>query len=196
MADISKKYQEILEGLERNIKDPNELSLLKSQISELVVFYTDMINKTVFIEDSINKVDRNIRRLADRIENIEEDIYIDSDESENSKLEELGEDQMHDNDFEFEITCPYCDYEFITDSSSRNKIAIRCPKCKKIIQLDWHSEEVCNGECSSCESRCYNEEEKAGEENNSVAEENTEYNVEVKQEDEQKKKDDNNEDDM
>lgn len=195
MADISKKYQEILHGLEKNVKDKNELNLLKSQISELVVFYTDIINKTAFIEDSINKVDRNIKRLADRIENIEYDIYIDNDENDVEKLEELGEDQMHDNDFEFEITCPYCDYEFLTDSSSKNQNAIRCPKCKKIIQLDWHSEEVCNGECSSCESHCYDEgnENKAEE---SVAEDSADYNVEVKQEDEEKKQEDNNEDDM
>ena len=46
---------------------------------------------------------------------------------------------MHDNDYEFEITCPYCNYDFIADNSYINKVQIPCPKCKRIIDLDWSS---------------------------------------------------------
>ena len=191
MSDISKKYQEILDGLDKNVKDKNELNLLKSQISELIVFYTDLLNRAAYVEENLGKVDRNIRKLSKRIDNIEEDIYIDSDEDVET-LEELGEDQMHDNDFEFEITCPYCNYEFITDSSFRNETSVRCPKCKKTIQLDWNSEEVCDGECDSCKSHCY-EEKKDENSNMAVKEDETKYNVEIKKEED---KHNDNEDDM
>ena len=180
MSDLSKKYQEILEGLEKNVQDKNELNLLKSQLSELVVYFTDMISKTNDMEENIGKVDRNIRRLSRRLDIIEEDIYVDPEED---TLEQLGSDQMHDNDFEFEITCPYCNYEFITDNSFKNEKAIKCPKCLKTIELDWGNDETSYGR----------------EEINkdSVAEDEADYKVEVNPPTDEDIEDENkNDDDM
>ena len=38
--------------------------------------------------------------------------------------------------FDFEITCPYCNYEFFVDIDE-NKTEIECPECKNTIELDW-----------------------------------------------------------
>lgn len=198
MSDLNKKYQEILAELEKNVKDPSELNLIKSKLSELVIYFTDMISKSVEMENDISKMNRNIRRLQNRIEIIEDDIYIDPDEDFEG-LEELGSDQMHDNDYEFEITCPYCDYEFITDNSYKNTSAIRCPKCNKIIELDWNIDDSCSGDCGSCESHCYYEsdDDKSIESEEAVAEENEEYSIDVKppKKKNNKKKDDTTKED-
>ena len=206
MAELSKKYQDIINELEKNIKDSNELNRIKGQLSELVIYFTDAISKSAEMESNLIKLDKNLRKLQRRIDYIEDDIYIDSNE-ELDQLDELGSDQMHDHDYEFEITCPYCDYEFITDSSYKYEKTIICPKCNKTIELDWNIDEPCSENCNSCSSHCnYKDEEK--EENNiktnkEVAEDEEKYSVDVKppKKDEKnnrskEEKKDNNDDDM
>lgn len=200
MSDLNKKYQEVLDELEKNIKDKNALNSVKGKLSELVIFFTDMINKSVDMEKNLEKTEQNIKILKKRIDNIEQDIYIDP-EGELENLHEFGIDQMHDNDYEFEITCPYCDYEFITDDSHKNQHSIKCPKCNKIIELDWGVDESCQGDCHSCGSHCYFEDDNSTENEVNVAEDKENYSVDIKPTKENTKKKDkknnnNNEDDM
>ena len=86
-------------------------------------------------------------------------------------------DQMHDNDYEFEILCPYCNHEFVIGKDTNLENEIECPNCHNIIELDW--EEYCDGECNDCANHCYTEEyaEEIG-----VQEEESEY-KHTKQED-------------
>lgn len=203
MSDFNKKYQEIITELEKNIKDTNELNLIKGKLSELVIFLTDRISKSVDMESNIGKIDRNLKRLQRRIYDIENDIYMDSDEF-SDDLEEMGYDQMHDNDYEFEITCPYCDYEFITDNSYKNQVAIRCPKCNKVIELDWSIAD--NGD--STDEFYYDEDVSKEEKTSKLYEDSEKYSIDVKtpKDDENteksngkktnNKKDEDNEDDM
>ncbi|MBR3325471.1 MAG: hypothetical protein IKG14_05455 [Clostridia bacterium] len=177
MSDFNKKYQELISELEKSIKDKNELNQIKGILSELVIFLTDRVSKSVEMESDINKIDRNVRRLQKRIEEIEEDIYVDIDEDVES-LEKLGYDQMHDHDYEFEIICPYCDYEFITDNSYKNNSTIKCPKCKKIIELDWNFEN--NNSSNLDENEYYYEEENDTENKKQIAENNEKYSIDVK----------------
>lgn len=190
MADLNKKYQQLIEILEKSIKDKNDLNLVKSELSDLIIYFTDMVNKSVEMENNLIKVDNNIRKLERRLETIEDDIYVDS---ETEKLEEFGTDQMHDNDYEFEITCPYCDFEFLTDASYNNEKSVECPKCHKTIELEWNNSETCYGDCHSCGSHCYDEDEEK-----SIAEDENDYKVDVKpaDEDSHKKDKNDNEDDM
>ena len=181
MADLGKKYQEILTELENKISDKNEFEFIKQKISELNIEYMDSINSVLQILKNQNKLDNKIRVLQNKINNIEEDIYItDDDEYDydcNYNCEgRCGCDQMHDNDYEFEITCPYCDFEFITDNSYQNQREIKCPKCHKTIELDWNNN--CGGECEHCKDYCYDEDK--------VAEQIEKYELD----------EDNNQDDM
>lgn len=62
-----------------------------------------------------------------------------------------------DDEFDFEIVCPYCDNEFLIDINGENS-KIECPKCNNVIELDWSGnfeEEIqsfgCGaGRCSGC----------------------------------------------
>lgn len=200
MSELNKKYHAILSELDKNIQDTNALNRIKGNLSELVIYFTDMINKFIEMEKRIEKTERNLRSTQKRIDSIEQDIYVDSD-SEFDDFNEFGFDQMHDNDYEFEITCPYCNFEFITDDSNKNQNSIKCPKCKKTIELDWNIDESCYGNCNSCGSHCYYDEDESEAHEKIAAEDNDDYSVDVKPPKEkgknkEKPKDNNNDDDM
>lgn len=199
MSKLTKRYHELVEVLEKNVKDPQELEMAKRKLIELSLYYAEIINSFLDMQDNMETITKNIKKLQGRVDNIEEDIYIDSDEIEDDETEETRSDYLQDNDYEFEITCPYCDYEFITDSSYKNENSIECPKCHKTIELDWNNDEECNGECRDCRAHCYENEDEYLE---AVSEEDENYNVDVKPSNDEKKKNkddqknNENEDDM
>ena len=100
-------------------------------------------NKISNIEDRLKILESNeekitaiLGQLQSEVSEIEGDIYD-------------GEEQ--DGEFEFEIVCPYCNTEFITDIAliNQEKNEIKCPECNNIIELDWNDEENgCSGDCS------------------------------------------------
>ena len=57
--------------------------------------------------------------------------------------------------FDFEIVCPYCEYEFIIDADE-DKNEVECPECNNTIELDWSGDlcddEGCSGHCHGCSS--------------------------------------------
>ena len=80
---------------------------------------------------------KKLQKMQQVLDNIEQDIY--SDEG-----------------FDFEIVCPYCDYEFVIDVDD-NKTEIKCPKCDNIIELNWSGnleddidQGGCQGHCLGC----------------------------------------------
>lgn len=62
------------------------------------------------LENKINKLEKSMNR-------IESDIYS-------------------DDNFDLEIMCPYCNYEFMVDMDEDKKEVI-CPECENVIELDW-----------------------------------------------------------
>lgn len=151
MADLNQKYQQILNELTQKIQNPSELEFVKEKMNELVIEYMSSINGILEIEKNQVKLENKVQKIEHELSMIEEDIYV------NDELEddEFMCDQMHDNDCEFEITCPYCGYEFLTDESYKSETEIKCPQCHEMIELDWN-EEKCGGDCHSCGSQCYN----------------------------------------
>ena len=139
------------------------------------------------------------------LKKIEEDIYVDDDcECDDCNCDDYDEecncdecdghnchgDQMHDNDvdYEFEIVCPYCNYEFVTGKETNLKDELECPKCHNIIELDW--DDYCDGECNHCNNHCYSDDKI--EEISVNEKENNDY----KHIDDNKKENNDNEDDM
>ncbi|MCI8519751.1 MAG: hypothetical protein HFJ51_06980 [Clostridia bacterium] len=54
---------------------------------------------------------------------------------------------------DFEIVCPYCNAEFISDISDDPSEELRCPECGNLIEVDWHEcedgcDHNCGGDCS------------------------------------------------
>ena len=170
MSDIKGKYKKILEDLENNIKDPQDLLYTKEKFMELSLLFMDIIDRLTILtdarikerEDKQTEIDNKISSVQSIVDEIEGDIYED------------------DENYEFEIVCPYCNYEFTTDIADEEKEEIKCPKCNNIIELDWNSEDEysCDGNCS----HCYGEE---------VAEDEAEYDSKNKgQEDKESKEED------
>ena len=143
MSELSKKYKEILNDLDNNIKDDKEREYVNKKIAEISILHMEVIEEMADILknkiDNIEKVQKTIESKINKIESsvtgIENDIY--------------------DDGFDFEIICPYCNAEFIADVESKSDI--KCPECQNTIELDWNGGEEaggCSGHCSMCNSRC------------------------------------------
>lgn len=160
MAELSKNYKKIISEIEENIKEPEQREFVKGKVSELAMMFMDTIERLLESTEKQAKIEKKINNLQKSLKRIEEDIYIEDDEEEEED-EECGccdccGDPMNDNDYEFEILCPYCSHEFVTGKDTNLEDEIECPNCHNIIELDW--EEYCDGECGDCANHCYHEE--------------------------------------
>ncbi len=148
MSDINNKYKNIISEIEERIKTPEELEFVKGKFTELSAFFIDIIDKlTSITEARLNEIEENQKAIDNRIlkvqamvDNIESDIYSDEEK------------------FEFEIMCPYCNYQFIADVESEMNEEVECPECHNVIELDWNEDE-CTQECTHCKSNCLREDE-------------------------------------
>ena len=143
MSVLGDNYKRILSEIETKITDPDDLKFVKEKFSELSMIFMEVIDnltdvadeKIKSIEEKQKIIEDKMARVESAVNEIESDIYEDDEENQN---------------YEFEIVCPYCDHEFITEITGKNEIA--CPNCKNIIELDWNDDEEqeCAGHCSSC----------------------------------------------
>lgn len=146
MRELKNEYKSFLDDIEKNIKDEKDLEYIKMRFADfmdIVLKELDSISsnkeeKINQLEETQKQLDEKMQKIQQVIDNIEKDIY--SDEG-----------------FDFEIVCPYCNYEFIIDMDE-NKKEIECPECENIIELDWSGDidneneiEGCNGNCGSCQ---------------------------------------------
>ena len=146
MSNLQEKFNKIINDLDHNIENKNDLEYIKTQIYNISMLFIDELDKISELNmDKINRLivkhkelNNRMQQLENTMKQIEEDIYLDSDE------EELG----------FEIMCPYCNAEFEVDMNEEIKSEVKCPECNNIIELDWNQDECCGGHCGSCESHC------------------------------------------
>ena len=142
MSDLKGKYKKILEDLENNIKNPEDLVYAKEKFMELTLIFMDIVDRLTLITDArIKEMEERQEEINNRINNVQ------------SVIDEIeGDIYENDDSYEFEIVCPYCNYEFTTDITDEEKKEIKCPNCNNIIELDWNSEEEysCSGDCSHC----------------------------------------------
>ncbi len=146
MSNLSKEYDRILSEIEQVISNEEEKKIVKEKVSEISMLFINTMdnmsniidNKLKEMEEKQNNLDNKLNKIQSTVNEIESDIYE----------EELGE-------YDFEIVCPYCNNEFVTDLSLMNeeKTEIKCPECNNIIELDWNDDEesdCCSGHCGSC----------------------------------------------
>lgn len=161
MSDIKGKYKRILEDLENNIKDQEDLNYAKEKFMELTLIFMDIIDRLTILTDArIQEIEEKQQEINTRISNVQ------------SIVDEIeGDIYDTDDEYEFEIVCPYCNHEFTTDIADEEKEEIKCPKCNNIIELDWNGEEEysCSGDCTHCHGEKVAEDE---EEYNTQKEEN------------------------
>lgn len=150
MALLKNEYKSFLDDIEKNIKDKEDLEYIKERFAS---FMDVVLNQMDYImdykEEKISELEKTQKQLDERmakmqqiIDHIEKDIYS-------------------EDGFDFEIVCPYCNYEFIIDLDE-NKTEIECPECQNMIELDWtgdidDEDNGCHGSCGSC-GGCHDEE--------------------------------------
>ena len=146
MTDLNKEYKKIVKELDENISNSKDLEYAKNQIYKLsMMFIDEMEAMTNKYEDKINALAQNQSQLEDKIKSIqkvvntiEKDIYD-------------GDLDADEDAYDFQIVCPYCNYEFVVEMDNM-KEEVTCPECKNIIELEWdgHEEEECSGSCHHC----------------------------------------------
>ena len=111
MSDIKGKYKKILEDLENNIKEPYDLTYSKEKITELTFIFMDIVDRlTALMDERIKEVEDRQLAINHRIEEVQ------------SLVDEIeGDIYEQDDNYEFEIICPYCNYEFTTDIEDEEK---------------------------------------------------------------------------
>jgi len=143
MAELSKRFQEIMNDIQENIKDEKELEYINKKILEISMIHMDVIDQLAYsLKNKIENIEKSQKAIENKINNMQSSI--------------TGiENDIYDDGFEFEIICPYCNTEFVADVESKTEI--KCPECQNVIELDWNGGEEqnsCCGHCSSCNSRC------------------------------------------
>lgn len=142
MSEFIKKYDKIIEDIERNIQNEEELNFVKEKINEISTMFMSMFdNMSKYSKSKINTLEKNQKNLEqklNKIQNVVEDMKSDI------------YDEYNEDDYEFEIVCPYCNNVFTSNVETNVNQEIECPECHNVIELDWNEEESCTGSCSSC----------------------------------------------
>lgn len=152
MSDLKEKLNEIMNDFDKNIKNKEDLEYIKSQVYNISALFLDEMDKLAEINiKRLNVLNDREKELAKRVEDVERTMDL-------IKREMFVEPEECD----FEITCPYCNEEFVEDFSDGIKNEVRCPECDNVIELDWHEEDGCgcghdcDGECDceDCDDDC------------------------------------------
>lgn len=143
MARLKEEYNKFLEDIEKNIQNKDDLAYVKQRFASFVDVIIEQMDyiltykeeKMATLEESQKLLDDKLNKMQQIVDNIEKDIYA-------------------EDGFDFEIVCPYCNYEFVIDVDE-NKTEVACPECQNIIELDWSGNpddelDACNGGCSGC----------------------------------------------
>lgn len=124
MSNLEEQYQKMIETLENTIKDEKELTKAKEQLDDIVSIVVD--DCSLILE----KYDEKIGNIENR--NKDYEIRIQALEERLKQFEQMVELE----DYDFFITCPYCNFEFQTDYDDE-VTEVCCPECGQIFDVDW-----------------------------------------------------------
>lgn len=148
MSELNDEYNKIIEDIEKKITNPQDQKYIKEKISDMSMIFVKLMDKlTDSMEEKLEEIQDSQMILEKRLSKIEQSVG------------EIENDIYDEEDFELQIVCPYCNYEFTIDIGSGKEI--KCPECENIIELDWDEEyeglgdneldfSGCSGSCSSC----------------------------------------------
>ena len=152
MSELSKKYKRVIKNVEDNMSDKNELDYVKNQIEELVTTFNSEIKE---LKDAVNEIVNKQNSIEDKIQKVEK--IVDS----------IEKDIYMDNEYDLEIVCPYCNYNFVLNPDETSD-EVQCPECKNIIEIDWNGESLndeCGFDCGCCSHDCGHMEDDEPEDN-------------------------------
>ena len=151
MSNLNDEYEKIISKIESCITNEEELQLVKNEIAKLTILFINTVDKVVeYSEEKLNNMEEKHQDLEERLNTLK------------NKMSKIEKDIYEDEDgFEFEVICPYCNHQFVTDIDLELNSEIKCPECKNIIELDWNEDdsqdENCKGNCHSCSGCISNE---------------------------------------
>lgn len=153
MGRIKNEYKSFLDDIEKNVKNKEDLDYIKGRFASFVDVVADEMNNIAEyrkeevdgLAERQNELESKMEKMQGILDNIEKDIYS-------------------EDGFDFEIVCPYCDYDFVIDIDD-NKTEVVCPECENVIELDWsgniddeENDSPCSGSCHGCHG-CESEED-------------------------------------
>ena len=126
MSEFDEKYNKIIEDISKNIKDEKELQFVKEKMNELSAIFINMFNQVnnssekriTDLEKNQKGLEEKINKVEKFIEDMKKDIY----------------DEYDEEDYEFEIICPYCNHIFTSEIKTEENEEIECPECHNIIE--------------------------------------------------------------
>ena len=128
MSKLKDEYKSFLDDIEKNIKNKEDLIYIKERFAK---FMDVVIEK---IDEILNNKNEELEQLLEMQKNLEARM-----DKMQAILDNIEKDIYSDEGFDFEIICPYCNYEFIADIDD-SKTEVQCPECKNMIELDWSGE--------------------------------------------------------
>ncbi len=154
MSQLQDKFNAIISEIEERITDVDELIFIKQKIADISMMYINELDKIMEISQKrVNQVYENQKMLEKKMSELEKGMNT------------IEKELFVEDEYDFEIVCPYCNYEFLTDLNSDKK-EVECPECHNTIELDWNQEEHdCSGHCGGC-SGCDSEEQDVDEQDN------------------------------
>jgi len=131
LSDLKAKYTQIMKNLEKDLKNKEDIEYVKEKINTIFIMFMDEIEAiTDKYEERIDHIveqqaylDQKMKEVEKTISTIEKDIYLEDEE-----------------EYDFQIVCPYCNYEFLTDISEDELLKIVVKEIKKSKKLTYNNE--------------------------------------------------------
>ena len=118
----------MIETLENTIKDEKKLKKAKEQLDDIV---------SIVVDDCSHILDKYDEKIMDiESKNRDYEMRIQALEERLRQFEQMVELE----DYDFFITCPYCNFEFQTDYDDE-VTEVCCPECGQIFDVDWEDDE-------------------------------------------------------
>ena len=146
IKSLSDEMKNYLKDMEEIVSSEEELKKVKKRTSEFFDVIIDNLEEVLTIKlEEIRKIEQIQRKTIERTEELEQ------------KVDNIYED-IYGEFEDFDIVCPYCNYEFNADIDESNDDIV-CPECHNIIELDWNGDSDdsddgnnfgCNGDCPHC----------------------------------------------
>lgn len=128
VSDLEEQYQKMIETLENTIKDEKKLKKAKEQLDDIV---------SIVVDDCSHILDKYDEKIMDiESKNRDYEMRIQALEERLRQFEQMVELE----DYDFFITCPYCNFEFQTDYDDE-VTEVCCPECGQIFDVDWEDDE-------------------------------------------------------
>ena len=133
--ELANEMKQFVKDLEENIENPKDLKYILKRSENLFDVVFSEINKLADREaERLKEMRKKQKHNEKRMDELESKMhYLDE------NLDYLIKDIYGNEDGEFKITCPYCNYEFNLDIDE-DEVEILCPECKNIIELDWNDD--------------------------------------------------------